>query len=159
MGHFNPGPFLQVLKHKGTISFRVVNCFLFSPTFELALWRNQKCNFYFWMRNRASHPLSEHHFAVTIVRHYSGCREESSDPIDKISAFESQYVQWEKELNLMCEAFNQSIQDESATDRTVPGEMEALLLRSSMLKVDHQARDMRGRGEGNYATLWARGSS
>lgn len=76
-------------------------------------------------------------FAVTIVRHYSGCREESSDPIDKISAFESQYVQWEKELNLVFEVFIQSIQDESAMDRTVPGEMEALLLRSSTLKVDH----------------------
>lgn len=70
-------------------------------------------------------------FAVTIVRHCSGCREESSDPIDKVSAFESQYVQWEKEV------FTPSIQDESAMERAAPGEMEAVLLRSSALKVDH----------------------
>lgn len=31
--------------------------------------------------------------------------------------------------------------------------MEALLLSSSMLKVDHLARGMRGRREGSYATL------
>lgn len=80
VGHFNPGPFFQVLKHKGITSFRVVNCLLFSLTFELALWCNQKFNFYSWMRNRTSHPLSEHPFAVTFVRHYSGCREESRDP-------------------------------------------------------------------------------
>lgn len=46
-------------------------------------------------------------------------------------------MQWEKELKLMFEVFTQSVQDESAMDRTVPGGMEALLLRSSTLKVDH----------------------
>lgn len=51
-------------------------------------------------------------------------------PIDKISAFESQDVQWEKELNLICEVITQSIQDESAMGRAVPGELEALLLSS-----------------------------
>lgn len=52
-------------------------------------------------------------------------------PIDKISAFESQDVQWEKELNLICEVITQSIQDNSAMGRAVPGELEALLLSSA----------------------------
>lgn len=158
MGHFNPGPFFQVLKHKGIISFRVVNCLLFSLTFELAFWCNQRFNCYSWMKNRTSHPLSEHPFCSDHCQTLFCLQRGKQRPIDKISAFESQYVQWEKELNLICEVITQSIQDESAMGRAVPSEMEALLLSSSTLKVDHHARDMSGRGEGRYATLWARGS-